>query len=222
MELLNSIFNFFTDKSQNLSRKALLIIGGIALLIIIDNTLSFSYYYNTEKRIEQIQGINKIINDTTITKAERLKLKNLRSELIIRNTWKDKTYKLLSEIDFQSESETEEIIATPSEEPEVNRSYLWHFISSGWVFIFVMIFIPFVGLADKKTSIGNTLGILLFIEPLFLGLAWVFAKGFSFIPVIYGNPIYNYILNFVLSFGVLFLMTKLGSNKTKKTTGNHV
>ena len=219
MDLLNSIFNFFTDKSQKLSRKALLIMGGVILLILIDNTLSFSYYYNTEKRIEQIQGINEIVKDTTLSSEEKNKLKKLRTELIIRKTWKNQTYELLSEIEFKSDSE--EITENSDIQVQSERSYFWHFVSSGWIFLLVMIVMPFVGLADKNTSIGTVIGILIVIEPLFFGLAWLFAKVFSFIPILSGNPIVNYILNVILSFVILFLLTKLSGNKKKKTTGNN-
>ena len=210
MELLNSVFNFFTDKSQRLSRKAIFIIGGIILLIVIDNTLSFSYYYNTEKRIEHIQGINKIVNDTTLSKQEIAELKKLRKTLISRTTWKDETYRMISEIEFKSEPN--EIAEVPKEIIH-ERSYFWHFVSSGWIFLFAMIIMPFVGLADKKTPLGTTFGILLVIIPMFYGIAWLFAKVFSFIPVLFGNPILNYILNGILSFLILFLFTKLSSKK---------
>tara|TARA_R110002012_G_scaffold69453_1_gene179829 strand:+ start:1721 stop:2308 length:588 start_codon:yes stop_codon:yes gene_type:complete len=194
--------------------------GGVILLILTDNTLSFSYYYNTEKRIEQIQGINEIVNDTTLSSEEKNMLKKLRTDLIIRKTWKDQTYKLLSEIEFKSDSE--EIIVNSDVQVQSERSYFWHFVSSGWIFLLVMIVMPFVGLADKNTSIGTAIGILIAIEPLFFGLAWLFAKVFSFIPILFGNSIVNYILNAILSFIILFLLTKLSGNKKKKTKDNNV
>jgi len=215
LELLNSLFKFFTDKSQRLSRKALLIIGGIMLLILIDNTLSFSYYYNTEKRLEQIKEINEILNDSTLSNDETTILKKLRSDLIIRKTWKDHTYRIISQIEFKSDSS--EITDNKENDKQNERSYFWHFLSSGWVFIFIMIVMPFIGLADKKTSLGTTIGILLVIEPLFLVMAWGFAKAFSYIPILFGNPIVNYFLNVILSFILIYILTKVSGNNRRTT-----
>jgi len=117
---------------------------------------------------------------------------------------------MISEIEFKSEPN--EIAEVPKEIIH-ERSYFWHFVSSGWIFLFAMIIMPFVGLADKKTPLGTTFGILLVIIPMFYGIAWLFAKVFSFIPVLFGNPILNYILNGILSFLILFLFTKLSSKK---------
>lgn len=204
MELLNSIFQFFTDKTKGLSHKAILILASILIIVIIDNTLSFSYYYNTQKKIEQIDGLNRILSDTTLTNFEKEKLESLRSKLILRMTWKDKTWKLLSEIEFKSEKKSISGENT-DKKPEVQRSYFWHFVSSGWIFIIVALFMPIVGLKDKSTSLGAVIGILTVILPMFFGIAWIYAKIFSYIPVIRGNPIYNYVLNALLCFLTLLI-----------------
>jgi len=213
LELLNSIFHFFTDKTKGLSHKAILILTSIILVVIIDNTLSFSYYYNTQNKIEQINGLNKILSDSTLSKLEKEKLKSLRNNLIVRSTWKDKTWKLISEIEFKNEK-NENSEKPIKKEPEIKRSYFWHFVSSGWIFILIALIMPFIGLRDKNTSLASAIGILLLIIPIFLGIAWVYAKVFSFIPIIFGNPIYNYILNAVVSFLSLMILG-LFQNKKK-------
>ena len=215
MELLNSIFHFFTDKTKGLSYKATLILTTIVLIILIDNTLSFSYYYNTQRKIEQIDGLNKILSDTTLTDLEKDKLQNLRHNLIRRTTWKDRAWKLISEIKFKSENE-ENLKEPPKSQKEITRSYFWHYISSGWLFLLLALMMPFIGLKDKNTSLGTTLGILVIVEPIFLGIAWIYAKVFSFIPIIFGDPIYNYILNALMCLFSVVMFALIGKLQNKK------
>jgi len=220
LEFLNSIFHFFTDKTRGLSSKAITTIIVIALIVLIDNTLSFSYYYNTENKIEQISNVNKLLTDTTLTKIENQKLLNIRKDIIDRKTWKDKTWDFISNMDFRSENSltenpTEKEIETLLSE----RSYLWHFISSSWLIVILMIASPFIGIFDKKTPFGQAIGILIILEPFLYGMAWILAKLFSFIPIILNNPTLNYILNAILCLGVFALFGIFGK---KKTTANNV
>ena len=221
MDFLNSIFHFFTDKTRRLSSKAITTIIVVALIILIDNTLSFSYYYNTKNKIEQVSSVNKLLTDTTLTKTEKKKLLNIRRDIIDRKTWKDKTWDFISNMDFRSENSltenpTENEIKIPI---ETKKSYLWHFISSSWLIVILMLAFPFVGIFDKKTPFGQAIGILIILEPLLYGMAWILAKLFSFIPIILNNPTLNYILNAILCLGVFALFGIFGK---KKTTGNIV
>ncbi len=220
MEFLNTFFHFFTDKTRRLSSKAIISIIVVALIILIDNTLSFSYYYNTENKIEQVSSINKVLTDSTLNKTEKNQLLKLRQQIINRKTWKDKTWDLVSNMNFSTENTTNENHTVEKVENEITeRSYLWHFISSSWLILILLIAFPFVGIFDKKTPFAQAIGILLILEPFLYGIAWIFAKVFSFIPVILNNPIYNYVLNAILCIGVFALFGIFGK---KKTTANNV
>lgn len=224
MEFFNSIFHFLTDKTKGLSYKALLTILVITLIVLIDNTLSFSYYYNTENKIAQISNLNKILTDSTLNKSEKNELLKLRKQIIDRKTWKDKAWNLLSKMEFNkndivtTEKTPEYIEKNKIEEINIERSYFWHFISSSWLILILIIIFPIVGLLDRSSSLTQTIGILLLLEPILYGVAWFFAKIFSFIPTIFGNPIYNYVLNGILCFGVFALIGIFGNKKTTTIT----
>lgn len=211
LDLLNSFFQFITDKTQGLSHKAILIISVIILIFLIDNTLSITYYSNNTKKIDQIAKLNEVIKDTSLTNRQRTILFQLREDIINRKTWKDKLWDFVSSIDFKDKGNSSEISNSTND-----RSNFWHFISSAWIFIFLMIIFPFVGLLDKKTTLGTTLSILLIIEPLFYGMGWLFAKLFSYIPIISNNPVYNYLLNSILSFILIFIIGFAINSKKKK------
>lgn len=227
MELFNSIFQFFTDNTKKFSHKTILVLFSIFIIIILDNVLSFSYYYNNEKKISQIQSINSIVKDTTINDKERKMLFTLRDKIILHKTWKDNVWDFFTSIEFKNDVkpslnviEKKKDIAIIKEPNKVERNYYLHFITSSWFFLLVILIVPFVGFSDKNTSFLTALMIILFfVIPLFLFLGWIFAKIFSFIPIILNNPINNYILNFILSFLLIilfgFLISRTNNSKKK-------
>lgn len=217
MDFYNSIFKFFTDESRRLSSKAITSIIAIALIILIDNTLSFSYYYNTEKKIEQISNINEILRDTTLREYDKKKLLNLREQIINRITWKDQVWNFIVNSKFATKSDEDgELKYEVNRNNRVKRSYLLHFVSSSWLIIILIIAFPFVGIFNKKTPLGQAIGILLILEPTFLGIAWLLAKLFSLIPIILNNPTYNYFLNAFLCFAVFAVFAIIGKFQKKK------
>ncbi|WP_027065366.1 hypothetical protein [Maribacter sp. Hel_I_7] len=214
MEFFNSLLHFFTDKSRGLSHKAVLTIFVLVLIVFIDNTLSFSYYYNTSNKIEQISELNKLLKNATLKPSEERKIQNLRSQIIDRKTWKDRSWDFISQMGFSSESENFiEISVEKSKEISQERSYWWHFGTSSWIWIILILMMPIVFVIDKSNSLVQSIGILLLIEPFLIGLAWIFAKVFSFIPILFGNPNYNYALNAILCFAFFGLFSLFGKKE---------
>jgi hypothetical protein len=218
----SSIIHFLTDKTRNLSSKALFIVFGVILLVFLDNTFSFSYYYNTSQKITQINEINKGIKDSTFSVLEKKKLIKLRTDIIEHKTLKDKAYDYLTNLNFEI-SEEESTKTIESVKLEAKRNSKIHFITSSWWIILSFgifaIAIPFILLTQRKDVFNTLLGFI-FIEGFAYLIALLLSKVFSFIPLIDNNPIYNYILNVVLSGIILFVLVLVGKNK--KTTANTV
>lgn len=180
----------------------------------MDNTLSFSYYYNNHNKIEQVSDLNEILINPTLTKVEKEELLALRENIVKRKTWKDMTWDFLSEIEFKNDEKEIIVENTKVDSGTIERSYIWHFISSSWLILLVMIVMPFIALWGQDGDIGFTIGIMLLIEGFLYSLAWVFAKSLSYIPIILGSPVYNYVLNGVICF-VAFLAFSLLTNIRK-------
>lgn len=227
MDLFNSIFYVFTDKSRNLPTKLTLGFSLLILVVVIDNILGFSYYYNNSQRISQTKELTQLLQDTTLAEKEKKHLSRLRSEIIEHKTWKDHTTIFFTSVYPPSNKkppavENTNVIEEPpiidkasavkpvTTKPTIDRSYTWHFISSSWVILVFMAFIPFIAFFDKTVSLSVGLTIIIIFEPILLGLAWLMAKGFSYIPVLFGDPIFNYVLNALLCTAILSLFGLLG------------
>lgn len=192
-----------------------MILFSLIILVIIDNTLSFTYNYNNSRKIEQIEKLNIVVIDTTLSNVEVNDLKKLRTNIINHKTWKDQIYNKLIAIDFRSKDTNTTVVKNDTDLPKKERNYWIHFVSSSWLFVIVMIITPFIGLFDKKTSFSSSLIAIIFIIPIFYGLSWIFAKAFSFIPVIDNSPSINYILNSILHL-LIFLFIGYIIKKTEK------
>lgn len=193
-----------------------MILFSLLIIIIIDNTLSFTYSYNNSSKIEQIEKLNSIVSHTTLSNTEIYNLKTLRTNIINHKTWKDQLYNKIIAIDFKSKDGNNPVVKDDKPQPKVERNYWIHFVTSSWLFTFIMIIIPFIGLFDKKTPFLSTfIAVVFLIEPIFYGLSWLFAKGFSFIPVIDNNPNINYVINAILHL-IIFLLIGLIIKKFEK------
>lgn len=213
MDFLNSIFNFFSNAKNSISRKAFWAIFIVFAIFFLDNSLSFSFYINNQYKLDQIEKINEIIRDSSFTREDELFLFNLREEIIYRETWKESTENFLSDFEFEK-NENLSTVET-SEKPEKNRDYFWHFISSSWLFLLLIIIFPFALFKSTKTNFLNTLLGLLVFEGILYLFAWLAAKLLSYLPIMFNDPIYNYIFNAIVPY--IILVTSYYISKPVKT-----
>ncbi|MDY3362396.1 hypothetical protein PG623_00130 [Riemerella anatipestifer] len=217
-ELINTIFIFFTDKTKKITHKTFLILTVIIGLIFLDNTLSFTFTFNNKNKLEQVEKLNSILKDSTLSKQEIAKLGLLRTNIIEHKTWKDNIYEKLLSLDFKStEDGNKPIVKNDKHKVSIERNYWLHFISSSWIFTILMIIMPFIGLfSEKNGSISAFIVVILMIEPLFFGMSWLFAKLFSYIPIIDNNPVWNYLLNTLLHLFIFMIIGFLINRNEKK------
>ena len=219
---ITSLIHFLTDKSRNLSSKAAVIILTLLFLLVLDNTFSFSYYYNTSEKVTQLNEISTILKDTSLSRLERDKLIKLRTNILDHKTFKDRSYDYLTNLNFESSIEISE--EEPKKElesiakTEIIRNYKIHLLTSAWWILLPLgilcIVIPFVLIIERKDTITTLLGFLFIIGFGYL-VSLILSKIFSYIPLIDQNPIWNYLLNFVLSVLLLSILIIIGK-KSKR------
>jgi hypothetical protein len=219
----SSILHFLTDKSRKISTKAIVIVLSLLLLAIIDNTFSFSYFYNTSNKVNQLQKISEILKDKTLDKTENEKILLLRKDILTHQTYKDKIYNYLTNLDFDT---TKKIDEAESNQIGQRNEYI-HLLTSAWWLLLpiglLILLYPYIIISERKQILNTTIG-LIFLTGLSYLVSLLLSKIFSFIPLIDNNPIYNYILNFILSGLILLIITLMGNKvkKMKKTIANNV
>ncbi|MCA4809618.1 hypothetical protein IF128_07670 [Empedobacter stercoris] len=220
MEYVIGIIHYFTDSKNKLSHKAIMIILTVILVIFIDNTLSFTYSYNINNKIEHVEKLNSIIKDTSLSKKEKAILKELRNNVLNHQTLKDIAYDKYTSLDFKSKEVVQKPIVKNEKKSKLKeRNYWIHFISSSWLIIISMLVVPFVGYTKNSSFFYYIFIIIIFVEPILYFISWTFAKTFSLIPIILDNPTLNYILNAILHLLVFltlgFIINKFNKKKTE-------
>lgn len=185
-----------SDKEKRLSQKAVTIIACVLFVLVIDNIVGFSYYYNNSQKLTQVTQIGVLLKDSTLSKNDRLNLVNLRENLISHQSIKDWIWLHLSNIPSTNNDNKESVILNP---------YI-NFFTSTWFVLLVMISTPLTVIKDNKNkSIPYIALVMVLAEFMLYVTAWLLAKGSAYIPVIFNQPLYNYILNCVINIGLAYL-----------------
>lgn len=247
MDILGN-FKWFFDNRIKVSHRV-----GMALVILVlaygvNDILGFSYYHRISNKTEQIEKLNTILADTTVSSNFKLQVDSLRKDVIahrphtlqaldylaiqfkedstqfVATTRIDTVYgrifkdtllyfDTIQVVDtifltkthpIDTTSQTPNIIAEEQTAVEARRNSTWHFISSAWILIILMV-LALVGVFyEKEDSFLVNIGNIILAEIIFFTIGWILAKGYSYIPILW-SPIINYLLNAVLTFILLII-----------------
>ncbi|WP_163729631.1 hypothetical protein [Parabacteroides sp. 52] len=276
---MKEIIKFFTDKEYSFSSKLVGTLIVLSALLLVDNILGFSFYYNINQKTNQIEKIERIkkeaannlilLENLEMTEKLVLERKNIfkkfldlfskepfdkiisfndkshsdlyaREESVVTINKSDtsvcdckfnhpwiysfrcdtlKVDTAYNEFENSKKSDTITIDNDDFEKEEkcqmvATRSKLWHTVTSSFLFIFALILMPFL-LFDEKKKINSDFIIgLLFVVIFFGFLIWLWQYLFGLIPVIYGKPWINYIVNILINFTLVGLSVLGGKKKT--------
>lgn len=212
MSYVESLINLVTDRARPLSSRATYTIVIVLLVLIADNLIGFSYYYNNDKKLDELKSISVLLKDTTLPADTRTYLLNMESEIVSRQNIKDYFVSFLKNISWTS-SKNKQSANTNNAKPI--RDNFWQTITSGGLFILtVLIFIPIIFITDKRTPLLQKIFTIFVIAIIMFAAAWFYSWLFSFIPMIGKTWTWNYILNIVLQ--VLLILMFLYIDKYSK------
>lgn len=225
MDFFTGLVSFFTDKRHSISAKLFGIILIISTVFLINNLLGFTFYYSTNQKITQIEKIERLKRDTLLGKENFLFLNTMEEKLKKRENVFDKFGELFSRTEFNGAKEKKDSLlvektptniisgenATTNTEQSaqltITRSRLWHTITSTFVFLIILIvvpFMPFIAGDFSKESLLAVIGV--FTTTAFL--IWLFQFLLGLIPLINNNAIYNYLINGLIQIFIGFLLIR--------------
>ena len=221
IEGIKNIVELFLDKSKHWTLRAGIFISVIGVLFILDFTLDLSYNYYVSRKLENLEKIQILKKDYT---ADSLKLKKilfLEEKIISKKHYSEFIFPDFSFSSFKNSTIAKTIDQNPTKivTPKIKtnkkniRSYFWMLLSSNYLFVIVfvvMIFLPLTGKEQRtlKSISGWFAGLVVF------SLIIIFVTWISFrIPLINNEPIYNYILNFLIHTIFIMLIAKNNNNK---------
>jgi hypothetical protein len=219
MSFFDNILNFITDSEKRLSARATVFIISICTLLIVDNLIGFSYYYNKQRQLEQLKSITELLADTTLTTDTRAKLVTLQNQTFDRKNIIDYSSSFLKNIASTDNKQSQN---TTKADTKIIKNNIWFLLSSSGLYILVTIFVvPVLLLTDRKTPFLKLLAsMIIFILVMFFTSwfnYWLFDKLLP--DKLFGSWNWNYIINFVLQIG-LILGLFFATNTMNKTNAS--
>lgn len=219
---IKAIFDFFLDKSKSIGFKTGLFISIIGFAFIIDYCFNFSYNIYITNKLNNLESVNRLEQVYQNDTIQLNKLKIIENKLLNRQHYLEFLSFHLSKIDLKSKKIDQKNTQTTNvktSQTNIIRSKFWMVLSSN--FFLVLIFIAFIFLPiynkDKqnKNTIFGWFSSLIVIAGIILLITWIAYQ----IPVIFNNPVWNYILNFIIHIVFITLFSVLivkAAETTKK------
>ncbi len=215
-EPLTPVITHLLDKTISFIPKMWVAIFTIAILVLIDNATGFTYYRHVSNKLTEIEKLHKLQASTSDT-VLRQQFLVLEQQLLSEEPWHFRLFNGL----FQSINSNKTTANINKYRSSKDLSLM--VITSCWLYALLIIasFFAILKFPIKGQTIKTIGAGILFI--LFIALIGFFQYcAFNLIPIILGNPIFNYILNVILSLHIMYLMFKInnlsGKNPFKQTS----
>lgn len=217
-----AIFKFLFDKSKSLNERAAYLIIIVSFLFLADCCFSISYSFYITNKLNNLESVNRLktIYQTDSVQFERLLI--VEKKLLNKQHYLDFLSRQLSRIDFKSRNVSmtnhENISANIIPSNTIRSRFWMMFTSSFFLVIFFLLFVFFPVYNKDKQDRNTILGwiaALIIISVLIIVITWTAYQ----IPILFGNPLWNYILNFIIHLFFVSLLIRLVS-KSARTTKN--
>lgn len=206
MQILDTIFKFVTDARNRITARIFLVFFIILCIFVADNIFGLSYYYTTNRKIEQLKDITSLLKDPSLDSASIKSLLRIRQSTLNRKNFFDRSLAYFVTDKEKAEKAKPQPVDS-SQEIRAVKSRFWHFVTTNIVLLLLIIAVPFAPFSqNNKDDRIKAFGNVFLVECIFIVLLFFMSWLFGLIPIIANNPLYNYILNAALN---VFLMVWL-------------
>lgn len=216
--MFTNIFDFIISADHKASKKIVLIVITLISLSLLDYVFRFSDSYVAERKIEQLDRIQTILKDSTLSSNVRKELNRLQVKIINRKgLWDTLSYyfNIIQEEIKGDYNEPSELPKHDTDNTET-RSLFWHVITSSSLFILMSVTLLLTILwliVTNKLATSTLIGIIL-LEVLLVILIVSFSYTLALIPIII-NPFVNYAFNIIINI-IMYIILNNYSKKIEK------
>ncbi len=179
-------------------------------LWFLNNTFDFIHFFRINSKLEELEKITVLLNDTTINTNlrhqllyEREYIANHETVLDYLSLLCDSFPKNISLIKRTTAYNTNTITTISKNEFKIDsvpiRNYLLHFLFSNLLLIILMILIPIIVFKEKKQNISVIIMSTLTIWTIGFIICIIISWFLNFVPIIYNHLWLNYFIDFLAS-----------------------
>lgn len=197
---IKTLFSFLISKDEKIGTKLLFSFFILILILLLNNVFGFSFFYNSEKKIDQLTKINTVLQDSTLEPDFKNKVLQLREDIVNRKN----VFEYFSTLKIRKSTSKSTI-----EYLDSNKHLILNFISSSWYFIFIIIAFVFKSFKERDFDFIQLI-ISLFFGLILFGAGLASSYLTNLIPIIYSKAIWiNYIVNVFLVLIIFYPLIKL-------------
>jgi hypothetical protein len=223
MDWLKGIIDYILDGGKRLSYKLAIIITILALVILLDNIFGFSFHYNNDRKIDEIEHLNAIIEDASVDSVTKAYCIQMRKDIIQQKSVITQLLLSLRNNNPTSSKSAQNSNTTkisPTTDSAIKNNFLYTISASGFYFLSAVLIVPLLLFLDK--------GKLPFIQRLALGILTALSISImgtfvywidTHIPQISKSTwTWNYIVNAIIQIVIItfFVTFTIKANKKQK------
>ena len=216
LDFFKQIKDLLFDNSTSWGKFIAKFISIIVFIIIFDILLSFSYNLHIANKLDQLEKLSKMKSEYKKDSIKNIEIIKLENQILKKEHYSEFVPRIFSTISFTQETKPQNINQEITDKTKIIKpifSIFWMTLSSNYLIITVFPFLLFLPAYNKESRSGN--GIAAWISSvvsLCLMIAVITWIAFQ-IPLIWNNPILNYILNFLIHTLFWVLIIKIGNEK---------
>lgn len=214
--MLNSIVDFYFNKSVKISSKVLTFLLIVVCVCFIDNITGYTFYKNNYEKITQLKMISELKHNNYLTDESDTLLLKIEQNIITRSSIKDKFIETIESVVQTNFVKKDSVDVQP-------RNNLMLFILTNWFVLAIALTFPVpILMAGGREGIKMktiTIHIVLLLLSIFL-ISIISYFFVSKIPMIGHNWNINYFISFFIQptiiIGLFFLLGNVKEYKTHR------
>jgi hypothetical protein len=221
LEFIKQIKELIFDSSSSWGTVLAKFITLIVFLIIVDMAFNFTYNLQVSNKLSQLEKISILKAEYKEDTLKLIEIKKIENGIFEKEHYSEFFSRIFSKISFPKETKLQKTHQNNTPIIKTTKpifSLFWMAFSSSYILSIILPFLFFLPVYNKEIRTVNGMAGWTASVVMILGMIAI-STWISFqIPLIFGNPIWNYILNFLIHTLIWILIIKFGINK--KTTAN--
>jgi len=219
LDFIKNIKELIFESSTSWGTLIAKLISLLVLLVVIDISFNFTYNLDTSNKLNQLEKIVSLKTEYKTDSIKTIELNRIENEIFSKEHYSESLPRIFSKISLPQFTNDQKINHNKNETTITTKpikSLFWMAFSSNYLLAIIVPFLIFLPLYNKESRTGNGIAgwisSLVMIGGMIALITWIAFQ----IPLIWKNPIWNYILNFLIHTLFWFLIIKLGNDKNKK------
>lgn len=221
LEFIKEIKELIFDSSASWGNVLAKFITLIVFLTIVDMSFNFTYNLQVSNKLSHLEKISILKTQYKEDSVKLIEIKKIENGIFEKEHYSEFFSRIFSKISFPQETRIQNTPQNNTPNIKTNKpifSLFWMAFSSNYALAIILPFLFFLPVYNKEIRTANGIAgwtaSLVMIGGMIAIVTWISFQ----IPLIFDNPIWNYILNSLIHTSFWFLIIKFGKNK--KTTAN--